>query len=283
MSVANDVIGIIFAVLLILVNIPQYWKIISHHTSLGFSPWFFMLGNIASFWVLLVTGIFYINSIWTCRGVGECAESFIGFGLVVEQWILYMLLYLLYLWYLPRGTEPYWERFPGMSRRLVCRLSFIVSNIVSFGGLVGVLLILNKHKWRNPDVLSDVTAYISFMESVVTICFLTHYLPQIWEIYKLRDPGSLSLITLTLTSLGSFLWGIFLSIQGNFVLTNGQVSSPHVWLPYIAVGIMQLIILVMCVYYDRRKMMIARDLSDEERIILEEGGMIALEEVRDIE
>jgi hypothetical protein len=49
---------------------------------------------------------------------------------------------------------------------------------------------------------------------------------------------------------GSFIWTIFLASQSK-ITSNPNASQPQVWIPYLIVGIMQLVLLIMGIYYER--------------------------------
>ena len=58
----NDLMAIGFLVGLIIIYIPQFYKITSKKTSIGFSGWFIFLGHTGSFLACLNALIFYINN-----------------------------------------------------------------------------------------------------------------------------------------------------------------------------------------------------------------------------
>ena len=107
------------------------------------------------------------------------------------------------------------------------------------------------HHWHNVSS-SDVTTLITVIQVGITGMFLIHYIPQIWETYKLKRAGSLSLITLSLMTPGSFFWTVFLATQSYLVPNSKGESNPLVWVPYLVVGIFQGILLIMGLYYERQ-------------------------------
>tara|TARA_R100001163_G_C5067878_1_gene207355 strand:- start:5690 stop:6559 length:870 start_codon:yes stop_codon:yes gene_type:complete len=249
----NDAFGIIFVVLLIILYIPQFTKFVKRGNSDGFSPWFMFFGHTASLWTMANTFVFYINGWWTCHGAKQCGESFLGFGLVLVQWLLYLLMYGFYIVYLPDKNSVYYNTKPSITRGQLVNRTFAFSFGLGMIGLVTNLVLLGVNNWHNPSESSTLTIWTSFLEVCILVFFLIHYIPQIYETYRLRDAGSISLISLGFMCPGTFAWTIYLAVQGSLVKNNDQTSSPIVWIPYLVVGIMQGILLTLALYFERLK------------------------------
>lgn len=255
MTVTNDVVGIVFLVLLIIIYIPQYHKICKNRSSQGLNAWFMFFGHTACFWTWSNTLIFYINGWWTCQGTAGCAESFLGFGIVVVQWLLYLIMYVMYLIFLYEPNELYYKRL-GITNRRMASLTFTLSIVLSLAKLGGDLAFLSKYGWHDPIESSsapDLTGWTAFAEVVILTFFLIHYIPQIYETYQQKSAGSISLITLSFMCPGTFMWTIYLALQGQIIDNNQEASNPIVWVPYLIVFMMQGILLSMGVYYEKMK------------------------------
>jgi uncharacterized protein with PQ loop repeat len=209
-------------------------------------------GHTACFWTWSNTLIFYINGWWSCQGAVNCAESFLGFGIVVVQWLLYLIMYILYLIYLHEPNELYYER-PALSNKFVARCTFLVSLILGLCKLTVDLILLQKYHWHDPPPPSDLTGWTAFAEIVILVFFLVHYIPQIYETYQQKSTGSISLITLGFMCPGTFIWTIYLALQGEIIDNNKEASNPIVWVPYLIVFVMQGVLLTMGIYYERQK------------------------------
>lgn len=249
----NNAFAIIFLIGLIIIYIPQYHKIIVSRSSLGFSTWFMFLGHTASFLSCLNTLVFYINNWWHCHGSVDCLEDFLGFGLIVIQWFLYWIQYLMFIKYYPEQNhhnhqEPQCKWYQGYQ---LAKITFIISHLIGLGFLAITLGLLGYHGWHDTNT-SDLKGLTEAMEVIILIMFTSHYLPQIWETYQLKKPGSLSLITLGLMTPGSFLWTAFLALQDKMV-PGSKSSNPAVWIPYLIVGTFQGVLLAMCLYYDKQE------------------------------
>jgi len=256
MSIINDVIGITFLIAVIVIYIPQFVKLYQKKTSHGFSPWFMFLGHTASFWTCANTLVYYINGWWDCHGTTNCSENFIGFALVVAQWILYFIMYIFYLLYLPDSKElyyPKYRKYCRLTKRQFVNLTFTISIILSAAALIANLFLLNKYHWHDPSSgAPDLVASTSAIEILILIFFLIHYFPQIYETYRIKEAGSISLVTLALMCPGTFGWTLYLALQGK-IGPNSQAGNPMVWVPYLIVGLMQAVLLGMGVYYERQK------------------------------
>ncbi len=285
----NDIIGIVFLVLLIIIYIPQYHKIGSNKSSKGLNAWFMFFGHTACWWSWSNTLIFYINGWWSCQGATNCAESFIGFGIVVVQWLLYFIMYLMYLGYLNEPNELYYKRIKLTNKRMAI-MTFSASILLCLVKTLVDLLLLQKYNWHNPinstnnttnfmDINSylnsnnnnniyteyliesndpnpvplDIMGWTEFAEAVILGFFLVHYIPQIYETYQQKSTGSISLITLAFMCPGTFVWTVYLALQGQIIDNNKQASNPIVWVPYLIVFIMQGVLLGMGIYYERVK------------------------------
>lgn len=250
LSWINDLVGLFFLVALVLINIPQFLKIYRLKSSHGFSIWFMFLGYSAAFlsWINSLT--FYINSWWKCHGSRECAEGFIGLGIILIQWVLYLISYLLFLYYLSQpAVKLYYSR---ISRRCLAISTFCTAQVIGVLSLTITLVLLAKHNFQPSDPPSvDLTSWASTQEIIILIFFLIHYLPQLYETYRIKRAGSISLISLGIMCPGSYLWTIFLAVQG-YVLKNNQAGNPMVWIPYLAISVMQTVLLVMGIYYEHR-------------------------------
>lgn len=251
--VLNDLLAVFFLLGLTVIYFPQFYKIIKKKTSIGFSVWFMFLGHTASFLSCLNALIFYINNWWTCHGSLNCTEKFLGFGLIIIQWLLYWMQYVLFVWYYPykqtdsliAGEKPHRKRLKLQT------ITFIASHVIGLIYLGVTLGLLGHHGWRNASS-SDLRTWSTIMEVTISVMFLSHYIPQIWETYRLKKVGSLSLVTLALMTPGTFAWTVFLATQSSLV-PNSQGSDPSVWVPYLIVGAFQAVLLAIGIYYDRKE------------------------------
>ena len=254
-TIINDLFALGFLIGLLIIYVPQFYKINKKRTSLGFSVWFMFLGHTASFISCLNALVFYINNLWTCHGIRNCTEEFLGFGLIGIQWFLYWIQYLLFVKFYPKkkSRKLLGEDDPPLTfcqKLQTPKATLIYSHVIGVIFLCLTMGLLGHHHWINPST-DDLKVWVGVMEGTISIMFLAHYIPQIWETYKLKQVGSMSLITLALMTPGTFLWAIFLATQ-SFWIPEAEGSSPLVWVPYLIVGAFQVGLLVMGIYYDRK-------------------------------
>jgi len=264
---ANNVVAGFLLLGLTIIYLPQYYKIVILKSNLGFSPWFMFLGNTAAFLTLNNTLIFYINNWWNCYGVNKCIESTLGFGLIFFQWLYFLIQYYMLIKY---DKSDYSQSmlqsnedddsseedkelcYNKTSKWKLMTITFWVSQFLCAIGLLITLVLLANNGWKytNKDKFINEWSYI--LDIIVAIFFLLHYLPQIYETYKLKCVGSLSLISLGMMCPGTIVWSAFLAYQGR-ISHNSKAGNPSVWFPYILVGSMQLILLTLGIKYERQR------------------------------
>lgn len=279
-AIVNDVMTAVFTIGLLIIYIPQFHKIIKQRTSKGFNMWFMFLGHTASLLSWINAMMFYINTWWGCHGSRQCVEGFFGFGLLVFQWILYLVMYILFVKYHP-GRDLNQLNDPIPDKRVT--IGFWVSNAIGLVAFIITLCLLGYgHNWHG-DETGDLTGWSLSLTVITLIMFLLHYLPQIWETCRLGTVGSLSLVTLGMMTPGTFLWTLFLAFQKND--SNPDAGKPQIWVPYLIVGIMQAVLLAIGCYFERRAKRfknkysdimsaLTMDIDDEEqRLLIDDEGI----------
>ena len=139
-------------------------------------------------------------------------------------------------------------------------IHFLIAQIVGLTALIFTLVLLHDNDWNSNtsndmnqnNVVVELRTGSKVMEVGTMIMFCLHYVPQILETIYLKNVGSLSLVTLGILCPGTFLWTYFLATQ-NSITGNGDKSDDlSIWLPYLATGILQLILLIIGIYYEIR-------------------------------
>ena len=82
------------------------------------------------------------------------------------------------------------------------------------------------------------------MAATVTTCL--QFLPQIYTVFRRKDAGAYSIISLCIQCPGSLGWAAYLVFGGG----GTQLTS---WLPQLVTGGFQLILLCLCLVYERRR------------------------------
>jgi len=241
----NSIVGFLFILGIIGIYIPQYYKIYKKKSSYGLSNTFMILGNMATFLTSVNSLIYYINA-FPCMRKENCVEQFMGLGIIILQWILFLINYIMFVYYHPSKHSSL------IKFKINVNWGFILSNtcgIICLAITIGFLGV-DGWKYKTADAKFLVWSYI--LEVLITTLFLLHYIPQIWETYKLKEIGSISLVSLGIMCPGSYIWTFFLVCQST-ITNNPNASRPQVWIPYLVVGTMQLILLIMGIYYNRKR------------------------------
>lgn len=87
-SLPTLLLGLFLCLGLVISYLPQLYRIIHLRSSLGFSPWFLLLGATSSASTFLNVVALQWNSVRCCKVLskGECAEGLVGVMQVGLQW-----------------------------------------------------------------------------------------------------------------------------------------------------------------------------------------------------
>jgi len=271
----NDILGIIFTVGLIIIYVPQLLKIYQAKSSKGISIMYVFMGHSASILTTINSIIFYINGWKICSGFLNCGENFIGYGLIISQWIMFFIMYIMFNIYLCCPNDIIYFNITRLNfNRIMYALSFsmgIIAAIITF-------CLLSKYDYHYDHNASNnsLTIWSSILEIIILIFFLIHYIPQIYECWRVKSAGAISLITLGIMCPGTLAWTVYLALQGDFFTNNKDSSSPMVWISYLVVGIMQSILLFMGIYYEKKKKNMMR-LNEETQALFDSENVDYIE------
>jgi cystinosin len=226
---ANEIIGYIILVGIILSYIPQYVKIVRNKSSLGISELYLVIGYLSST-TSWNNGFIFYYPIWeSCKGFYQCNDETLGFIQLVVQWLSMLVFYILYLKFHDSKIEP------------LSWFLFIGSQVVLVGVFATTYILSAKYLESSSGeinlrpVVADRFADVLAVFTVVATCI--QYLPQIYKTFRLKSPENLSLITLSIQCPGTFAWAIYLALQ------KGEDVST--WIPYVVAATSQLVLLIM--------------------------------------
>lgn len=255
-SDVNDILAVIFILILVVIYLPQLVKIYKTKSSIGINIWYMFLGHTASMLTAINSLTFYINGWYTCSGFGNCTQTFVGYEIILTQWILFLIMYIMYIIYIHQPNDIIkflqFRMYRSNFNRAIFGLSLGIG-VIAFMITTSLLGKNNWHYYNNNKDTSNITIWTSILEGIILVFFLIHYIPQIYECWRIKAAGSISLITLSIMCPGSFVWTIYLALQGNFFTNNQETSNPMVWIPYLIVGVMQAILLGMGIYYEMKQ------------------------------
>ncbi|GAA5992488.1 hypothetical protein JCM10908_000845 [Rhodotorula pacifica] len=92
---------------LVVSYVPQWYRIVRHKNSEGFSPMFLLLGATSSASSLANIVTLQWSQIACCRylSAGQCFEQVLGIGQVLTQWLCFSTIFVLYLIYYPLSSK----------------------------------------------------------------------------------------------------------------------------------------------------------------------------------
>ncbi|GAA5862856.1 hypothetical protein JCM3774_006664 [Rhodotorula dairenensis] len=92
---------------LVLSYVPQWYRIVRHKNSEGFSPMFLLLGATSAASSLANIVTLQWSQIACCRylSAGQCFEQVLGIGQVFVQWLCFSIIFVLYLIYYPLSSK----------------------------------------------------------------------------------------------------------------------------------------------------------------------------------
>ena len=303
------------------IYLPQYLKIYRRGYSQGHHSWFMFMTHTASLLAWINALIYYIHS-WHSYCVHSeetkkpitsltCLSGIYGLVFFWLQWLLQFVWYLMYLSFLGPDSPEYdssahllhpsqaqlaesdanyacrWQ-----SRRQSVYFSFLGSVSLGFAAFIITLFNLSTYQiddshidWHNfvpLELPPSIMGWSYCLEIITMILFAFCYLPQLYEIVRLAQIGSYSLLSQSLMIPSNLIWTIFLanwsflahhhpkltpaepiepptnttfntSIVINTTNTTSQAqlsNTDQIWLPYLVMTGFQMIVLGFGIYYE---------------------------------
>eukprot|EP01135_Chromosphaera_perkinsii_P002099 Nk52_evm33s217 gene=Nk52_evmTU33s217 len=220
------VFGIIFSYL------PQHVNIVSRGTSEGISPWFLFMGSVSSFCSVSNEFILGWREVSCCAewGGAICFKNILKLMQLGVQWLSQGMVFILFVAYFTNKRE----------RKLTWRLSLVLA--ASYIGIIiahaCVQIGLSVTHGPYSIALRD---YAQFLGLVSLILVYFQYTPQLYETYKRKSPGSLSITMLAIQCPGTYVWCYFLA--------TGDEHHISTWIPFFTTASLQLLLLSLCCYY----------------------------------
>lgn len=229
------VLGFLLAIGIFASYLPQHIKIIKRRSSEGLSPAFLLLGSLSAFSALVNIFIVTIPARKCCLSVlnsFQCANSLVGFAQILAQTIGYVLIFALCVFVTRNSIRESKTDHHKLTLNFYIFIASIILNVLFVAYL--------SHVDRKGDMESlmffaDISGVIS------TVLAIIQYIPQICTTFSVKHAGSLSIPMMCLQTPGGYIWSYSLYSQ-----PNSQWSS---WLPYFAAANLQLVLLLMCLYF----------------------------------
>ncbi|KAH9886287.1 hypothetical protein C8Q73DRAFT_716140 [Cubamyces lactineus] len=242
--------------------LPQHWRIISAKSSEGFSPWFLLLGSTSSASGMLNIIVMQWGIIKCCRVLtfGSCIESIAGVLQLALVWILFVMILVLYMIYYPPNKK-YVELDVNLRddippqhvktavKREEWKLSIVLSWVVFFhiAFIIFVTFLLLSTN-PTPDATHrspQLQLWATFLGVSSALLAAFQYTPQIAHTYRIKLVGALSIPMMCLQTPGAVLMVLSIALRPG---TNWTT-----WISYAVAGIMQGILLVMCIIFRARQ------------------------------
>lgn len=248
-------IGICWLASIFITYIFQYIKIIKYHSVEGISSHFMILGNVSSITAFMNSLVFYLSVFRECPTIDpiECLNRSLGLYQIACQFICFIILYVLFVIFYkstihhtyntfsstPPPSEPLLPQLSGRKRHLPL---FVVSLTVDILLIMVTIIILQRNAWTGDDDVGYI--YARTLGLISTMAVIGQYTPQIFKLYQIKHPRTLSIITYILLSVGNFVSFFYLVMQ--------DASDFTTWMPYAISLLLQVILVAQIVYYNHR-------------------------------
>lgn len=237
--------------------IPQHLRIIQAGTSIGFSPWFLLLGSTSSAAAMLNIITLQWPLLRCCSEVslGKCIEITSGVLQVGCQWLMFVIILVLYMIYYPphlkrvqleidaHDSHPA-QRVQANLKSDEWRLSVIVSwaTVVHLAFVTFATIFLLSTTETSPDPSvprpREIQLWATFLGVSSGILAAVQYAPQLQRTYSLKLVGALSMPMMLIQSPGGFIMAASIAMKPGTDWTT--------WMMYAVAAIMQTILLVLC-------------------------------------
>lgn len=213
--------------------IPQHLKIIRRKSAEGISPLFLLLGttsSISALTNLILVGTQSFSCCFTGLSIFECVNGQLGLLQVGIQAIFAALILVFCIYctrnsiYQDKGQYDELYRFYKI---------VIIYGCLHIIAIVFLLLFMPTYRLQFANTFGLISTGLASFQ----------YFPQIYTVYKLKHPGSLSIEMMLMQTPGGFIWSLSL------MLRPGSIWSS--WLPYFSAAFLQSIVLTMCIYYSK--------------------------------
>ncbi|RKP10759.1 hypothetical protein THASP1DRAFT_10594, partial [Thamnocephalis sphaerospora] len=245
-SVSHFVLGTFICIGMFVSYLPQHYKIISTASSEGFSPLFLLLGCLGAWSNVVNITVLQWDVMRCCTVVsfGTCLEHILGIIQIAVQWLMFVLVFILFMIYFPTRKKYIYQAMPRPLEGDGWRTSLLVAVLVTAHFTVCLLttvLLLSANGASHSQ-----TRYWAGVMGVFSMFVATvQYLPQIWKTWCAKTVGALSIIMMMIQTPGSFVFA--------YTLAAREGTNWTTWITYLVSGCLQGTLLVMCIIWDARE------------------------------
>ncbi|OHT11072.1 PQ loop repeat family protein [Tritrichomonas foetus] len=223
--------------------VPQLIRIVRLRSSYGISSFFVLVTSMSQFFVVL--------NVFCLHAADFTGMMQISLTRTLPRQLTFGNLFILWIFYLPIAVMIFvffdWKERPKRTLEGIQRewkLTIILSSILFAVSLTtfATFIILG---FRFGFASSHVIRYGKVIGTISTFITVCQYLPQFITTCKLKDNGSLSLITLAIQAPGGTMNAIFMMVGNNDDWTT--------YLSTLSSAIQQWLLLILCAYYKLRQ------------------------------
>ena len=219
--------------------VPQLIRIVRMRSSYGISSFFVLVSSLSQFF-----GVLNYFSLHAADFVGALQSPLsrsipreLSFGNLFILWWMYLPLATLIIIFFdkePRVHRKHKEFKKEWNLMIIFMIILVVVQIATFT----TFIIFGFCFGFNSLIINQFGKFIGTVASLITVA---QYLPQFITTYRLKDNGSLSLITLCIQAPGGTLNAIFMMVGNNDNWTT--------YLSTLSSAIQQWLLLILCFYY----------------------------------
>jgi len=185
--------------------LPQYVTLIRNKSSMGINWLMLFISALSKCFNVqgaLLTNIKVLNCCTTSFTFWQCQGSMLDVYQIGAAFLNSIPIWLMVLWYWHADGDP--VQIKSKYRAMMAFWMWLILNVVLLSlAIAFVVVYLNTFDYSEAnDIIGDI-AFVFGVISAIGNC--AQFLPQIATTFKLRDPGSLSVISLAIQTPGSFL------------------------------------------------------------------------------
>ncbi|KAF9648257.1 hypothetical protein BDM02DRAFT_3096895, partial [Thelephora ganbajun] len=246
---------------LVVSYLPQHLRIILAKSSEGFSPWFLLLGSTSCASGMLNLFVKQWDVVKCCKYIsaGSCLESSLGIIQTFIQWFFFTIILALYMIYYPQNLK-YIEvyandgRETGRNRQLKITkvktdnwsLSITLSWVVFIHIVFVVFVTFYLLGTTVPgESLTQLELWATFLGVSSATLAALQYAPQIVHTYRMKLVGALSIPMMLIQTPGAIFMVLSIALRPGTNWTS--------WVTYAVAGIMQGMLLAMCIIWKLRQ------------------------------
>jgi len=241
--------------------LPQHLRIILAKSSEGFSPWFLLLGSTSCASGMLNLFVKQWDIVKCCKyiGVGSCLESSLGIIQTFLQWFLFTIILVLYMIYYPQNLK-YVAIYPGDEHESgrnsppkitkVKTESWSLSITLSWVVFIHIIFVVFVTFYLLGTTIPDEpSTRLEFWATFLGVSSATlaalQYAPQIAHTYRMKLVGALSIPMMLIQTPGAIFMVLSIALRPGTNWTS--------WVTYAVAGIMQGMLLAMCIIWKLRQ------------------------------